>query len=242
MSDPGAAVTRQSAADAIATVAASDPEVRENVLTVEGLSREFRGRPVVQSFDLSLGAGDRVALHGPNGSGKTTILRCIMGTLCPTSGLISVRGHAAGTCEARALIGSVLPQDRAFYLRLTGEANLLFVARLRGYDGRAAVRLVRELEQELQLSETLSRRLDRCSTGMMQKLSFARALLGEPPLLLLDEPTRSLDDASLELLWAALERRPRAAVLIATHRRDDLARCGATIGLEAPSPEEQRGK
>jgi ABC-type multidrug transport system ATPase subunit len=66
---------------------------------------------------------------------------------------------------------------------------------------------------------------------MLQKLAVARALLAEPPLLLLDEPTRSLDDAAVEFLWSALDRRPRAAVLIATHRRDDLARCDRELDL-----------
>src|SRR5436190_706215 len=120
----------------------------ERVLVVEGLCREFGTRRVVDNLDLSLSAGERVALRGRN---------------------------------------------------------------------------------ELGLAEILSRRLDRCSTGMLQKLALARVLIGEPPLLLLDEPTRSLDDAATELLWAAIKRRPDAAVLIATHRPDDLARCDREI-------------
>jgi ABC-type multidrug transport system ATPase subunit len=204
---------------------------RERVLVVEGLCREFRERRVVENFDLSLSPGERVALRGPNGSGKTTILRCILGTLWPTSGCISVGGHAAGSLAARHLMGAVLPQDRAFYLRLTGRTNLLFFAKVRGLGRHEAAREVQQLDAELRLSETLSRRLDRCSTGMLQKLAIARALIAEPPLLLLDEPTRSLDDAAVELLWGALERRPQVAVLIATHRRDDLAHCGRKIDL-----------
>jgi ABC-type multidrug transport system ATPase subunit len=204
---------------------------QERVLVVEGLCRRFRERRVVENFDLSLVAGERVALRGPNGSGKTTILRCILGTLWPTSGRISVGGHAAGSLPARRLIGAVLPHDRAFYLRLTGRTNLLFFARVRGLGHREAARRVEELDAELRLAETLSRRLDRCSTGMLQKLAIARALIDGPPLLLLDEPTRSLDDAAVEFLWAALERRPHVAVLIATHRADDLARCERRIEL-----------
>jgi ABC-type multidrug transport system ATPase subunit len=203
----------------------------ERVLVVEGLCREFDTRRVVDNFNLSLSAGERVALRGRNGSGKTTILRCILGTLTPTRGRISVGGHAAGSLAARSLLGAVLPQDRAFYLRLTGRTNLLFFAKIRGLDRREAGRKVQELDAELRLAETLSRRLDRCSSGMLQKLAIARGLIAEPPLLLLDEPTRSLDDAAVELLWAALERRPELAVLIATHRRDDVARCNRAIQL-----------
>ena len=124
-----------------------------------------------------------------------------------------------------------MPQDRAFYLRLTGRTNLLFFGKIRGFDRQEADRKVQQLDAELGLGQTLGRRLDRCSTGMLQKLAFARALLAEPPLLVLDEPTRSLDDPAVQLLWAALDRRPETAVLIATHRRDDLAHCDREIVL-----------
>src|SRR5262245_4125173 len=111
---------------------------RDELLVVERLCREFHGRRVIEDFDLSLSWGDRVALRGANGSGKTTILRCVLGTLRPTSGRISVCGHNAGSLEARKLIGAVLPQDRAFYLRLTGQVNLMFVAKIRGLGKREA--------------------------------------------------------------------------------------------------------
>jgi len=201
------------------------------VLVVEGLGREYGKRRVIDNFDLSLSGGERVALCGRNGSGKTTILRCILGTLTPTSGRIFVGGYDAGSLAARRLIGALLPQDRAFYLRLTGLKNLLFFAKIRGLDRNEAARRVQELDAELELSEILSRRLDRCSTGMLQKLALARGLIGEPALLLLDEPTRSLDDAATEVLWSAIERRPETAVLIATHRPDDVARCDREIHL-----------
>jgi ABC-2 type transport system ATP-binding protein len=201
----------------------------ERVLVVEGLCRDFGARRVIDNFDLTLSAGERVALRGRNGSGKTSILRCILGTLTPTDGRISVGGNPAGSVGARSLIGALLPQERAFYLRLTGRTNLLFFAKIRGLDRHEADRRVRELDAELGLAEILSRRLDRCSSGMLQKLALARGLIGEPPLLLLDEPTRSLDDTATELLWAAIERRPDTALLIATHRPDDVARCDREI-------------
>lgn len=203
----------------------------ERLLVVEGLCREFGTRRVVDDFALSLSAGERVALLGGNGSGKTTILRCILGTLSPTGGRILIGGHAAGSLAARSLVGALLPHDRAFYLRLNGRTNLLFFAKVRGLDRHAASRRVQELDAELGLAEILGRRLDRCSTGMLQKLALARVLLGEPSLVLLDEPTRSLDDAAVEALWAAIERRPGVAVLMATHRRDDVARCDREIRL-----------
>src|SRR5436190_4781123 len=140
--EPGAARACDDASDA------------GRVLVVEGPGRTFGTRCVVDGFGLTLAAGERVALRGPNGSGKTTILRCILGTLTPTRGRISVGGHAAGSVDARALIGAILPHDRAFYLRLTGRTNLLFFAQLRGLGRQEAERRVEELDGELRMSET----------------------------------------------------------------------------------------
>jgi len=204
------------------------------VLAVEGLVRRFGARDVVHDFDLELQAGERAALCGPNGSGKTTILRCIAGTVSATSGRISVAGRPAGSRDARRLLGVSLSQERSFYLRLSGRDNLLFFAGVRGIARGEALRHVRGLEEELELAPIVGKRVDRCSTGMIQQLAFARALLGTPQLLLLDEPTRSLDSAATERLWRAIEARPGLAVLIATHREDDVGRCDRRIDLASP--------
>lgn len=202
------------------------------ILEVGGLCRRFGAHEVIRSLNLVARPGARVALCGPNGSGKTTALRCIAGTVEPTSGSIKIGGHSAGTREARGLLGASFSQERSFYVRLSGHDNLLFFARLRGGGERQVAREVRELEEELELEEIARERVDRCSTGMIQQLALARALLGRPPLLLLDEPTRSLDADALTRLWAALDRRRKqAALLIATHRAEDVARCGSRLDL-----------
>jgi ABC-2 type transport system ATP-binding protein len=203
------------------------------LLVIERLARSFGANTVLTRLDLSLAAGERTALLGPNGSGKTTILRCVAGTLAATSGRISIGGFPAGTLAARRQIGASLSQERSFYLRLSGHANLVFFARLR-YDGkRRAESRVHALEEELEISQITSKRVDRCSTGMVQQLAFARALLGDPALLLLDEPTRSLDKEAVSRLWAAIDRRPTVAVLMATHLEDDARRCGRRVDLPA---------
>jgi ABC-2 type transport system ATP-binding protein len=203
---------------------------RQAVLGVEGLKRRFGRIEAVRSLSLTLGAGERVALWGPNGSGKSTVLRCVAGTLTPTSGEIRIAGHPAGSTEARRFLGVSLSQERSFYLRLSGHDNLLFFARLR-YGRRVASRKVAAIERELEITEIASRRADTCSSGMLQQLGFARALLGDPALLLLDEPTRSLDEQARARLWKALDRRPEAAVVLATHRDEDVAHCGSRIDL-----------
>jgi ABC-2 type transport system ATP-binding protein len=201
------------------------------LLEVTALVRQFGGRTVLGPLDLDVGAGSRVAVVGPNGSGKSTLLRCVAGTLTPTSGRVAIDGYEAGTLAARARVGVSLSQERSFDLRLSGRANLLFFARLRAQRGRDAEQIVADLENELELHEIAAQRVANCSTGMTQQLSFARALLRDPPLLLLDEPTRSLDDEARARMWAALDRRPDQAVLIATHRDDDVERCRTTLAL-----------
>lgn len=200
------------------------------MLTVDGLTRSFRGGATVGPVSLTVEPGERVALRGPNGSGKSTIIRCIAGTLTPTQGEVRVGDERAGTLAARRLVGSSLGQERSFHLRLTGRENLLLFARLR-FSGREASRRVGGVVEELGLADIARRRVDRCSTGMVQRLAFARALLANPPLLVLDEPTRSLDFDAFELIWAAIERRDRAAILLATHDARDAARCERSVEL-----------
>jgi ABC-type multidrug transport system ATPase subunit len=199
------------------------------LLRINGLCRSFGSRTIVESLDLDLGCGERIALRGPNGSGKSTVLRCIAGTLAPSAGRVTIAGHEAGTREASLRIGVSLAQERSFYLRLSGRENLLFYARLRGQSRAAAARRVEELGEELELGDILTSRVDRCSTGMVQQLGFARAMIGEPELLLLDEPTRSLDRAAVARLWGAIDRRPDVSLVIASHSEPDLERCSSIV-------------
>jgi ABC-2 type transport system ATP-binding protein len=205
-------------------------------LTIEGLCHRFGARDVIRSLDLTVGPGERVALCGANGAGKTTVLRCVAGTLTPTSGSIRIGPYPAGTLEARNLIGVSLSQERSFYMRLSGRENLLFFARLRGFRPAAAANEVARLSEELQIDHFLGERVQRCSTGMIQQLAVARALIGDPRLMLLDEPTRSLDHDAVGRFWSAIDRRPDVGLLIATHREEDIERCDRRLTLSSPEP------
>ena len=202
------------------------------MVVADALTRSFGARRVVGPLSTRVERGERVALVGPNGSGKSSFLRCVVGALTPSSGTLTVGGQAAGTRAARALVGASLSQERSFYLRLTGLANLLVFAQLRAPADRARAD-VRAVVEELELGEIAARRVDACSTGMVQQLALGRALAGEPALLVLDEPTRSLDSAAIDRLWAAVERRPELTLLIATHRPEDVARCDRTLDFAA---------
>jgi ABC-type multidrug transport system ATPase subunit len=205
--------------------------VTEPALEVSGLVRRFGEREVLSGVDLVLAPGERLAVTGPNGSGKTTLLRCISGMLTATAGRVRVCGQPAGSLQARRRLGISLSQERSFYLRLSGRDNLRFFARLRYRSEPSAKRAVEELVEELEIGEIAAQRVDRCSTGMVQQLALARALLGAPSLLALDEPTRSLDEGAVERLWAAMDRRSDTALLIATHRSDDVTHCHDRLDL-----------
>ncbi len=137
-------------------------------------------------------------------------------------------GHDA----AKRGVGVSFSQERSFYLRLTGIQNLLTFARLRLPVAEARTAVARVIG-ELELETSPSRRVDRCSTGMVQQLAIARALLGDPLLLLLDEPTRSLDEDAMARLWRAVDARPDCALVIATHRPEDIERCEHRVALSA---------
>jgi ABC-type multidrug transport system ATPase subunit len=201
------------------------------ILQIDALQHRFGQHVVLTDFDLRASAGERIAILGPNGSGKTTLLRCIAGTVTATVGSIRVAGHQAGSIEAQHLTGASLSQERSFYLRLSGRENLLLFARLNGHSKRAAAERVDELADELELRELLAQRADRCSSGQLQQLAFARALVGDPALVLLDEPTRSLDVEARARLWAALARRPLVAAVIATHLDEDVGHVTSVVEL-----------
>lgn len=173
-----------------------------------------------------------MALRGPNGSGKTTILRCVAGSLTPTAGRVYIDGEPSGSLAARKAIGVSLSQERSFYSRLTGVQNLEFFGRLRGKPKSVVAREVRTIIEELEIQQITPLRVASCSSGMLQQLAIARALLGAPRLLLLDEPTRSLDERASARFWSAIDRRKEAGVLIATHKEEDLKSCQVVIDLE----------
>ena len=207
------------------------PGANHHVLEIQGLSRRFGEHEVVKELTVALEPGERLAFAGPNGSGKTTAIRCVAGTLAPSTGNVRVAGHRAGTIAARRQLGVSFSQERSFYLRLSGRTNLVFFAQLRSGSKKAAKRQVHAIEEELDIAHIAAERVDRCSSGMVQQLALARALLGEPSLLILDEPTRSLDKEARGRLWAAVDRRPQLSLVIASHLDEDLDRCGNRIGF-----------
>jgi ABC-type multidrug transport system ATPase subunit len=201
-------------------------------IEVRGLTRRFGARTVLDRINLTISARERAGIWGPNGSGKTTLLRCLAGTLTPSAGHAFVLGQPSGSRGARSALGVCLGQERAFYGRLSARENLLFAGRLRMPPG-AVPNAVAAICDEMALGPFIDKPVERCSSGMRARLALARALLGDPDVILLDEPARSLDDPASELVWAALARRPDLTVVVASPRQADLAWCTRVIDLTA---------
>jgi ABC-2 type transport system ATP-binding protein len=214
--------------------------MRVPAVRLDRVSKSFvlKGREAraLEGVSVSLAPGQLGAFIGPNGAGKTTALRIIATLIRPSSGHASVFGRdvVSERSVVRSLTGLSLGDGRSFYQRLTTRHNLAFFACLSGVRARAIANEVRGLAAELDLERFLSRPVRTLSRGVLARLSVARACLGAPPVLLLDEPFASVDARGRDLLWHALERRMRAgvAVLLATHDTDVAARCDVLIELD----------
>ncbi|WP_320064763.1 ABC transporter ATP-binding protein [Micromonospora sp. RTGN7] len=200
------------------------------MLRLTGVGRAFGRRPIFSGLDLEVPAGARLLLSGGNGSGKTTLLRCLAGTLALSAGRALVAGWPAGSRAARLLTGVALAPEQGLYGRLSGHDNLMLVARMR-LPAREAAGAVTRLEEEFDIADYARVPAYRCSAGMRARVSIARALLGDPPVVLLDEPGRSLDAGARELLWAALARRPETTCVLASHLAEDRERCHRTLAM-----------
>jgi ABC-2 type transport system ATP-binding protein len=173
------------------------------------------------TFDVD--TGEIFGLIGRNGAGKTTLTKIVATLVQPTTGTVSVRGSDSVVQDenVRRQIGLATAEERSFYWRLTGEQNLMFFARLHGLSDRTAKQRIRELFAQLELEEVSRRRFGEMSTGNKQRLAVARALLSSPPVLLLDEPTRSLDPLAAarmrELISSLARQDPPVTILLTSH-------------------------
>ena len=195
--------------------------------------RRGRAVPALAGLTLAVEAGEVAALVGPNGAGKTTALRILATLVTPSTGGGRVLGRDI-VSERRAVrraVGVSLGSGRSFYWRLSVLHNLTFFAVLRGVRRSRASHEARRLAAELDIERFLEAPVRQLSRGALARLAVARACLGEPPVLVLDEPFASVDRAGTGLIWNALMRRAGEgrAVVMATHDASVAARCGQVV-------------
>lgn len=160
-------------------------------LMIDRVSKQYGSKIAVDRISLRLHEGV-YGLLGANGAGKTTLMRLLCGILKPTGGSISMDGVDVTAEEYRALLG-YLPQDFGYYPDFTGMKFLLYMAALKGLDKGSARKKAAELLKLVGLSEVCKKKIKTYSGGMKQRLGIAQALLGDPKLIILDEPTAGLD-------------------------------------------------
>jgi ABC-2 type transport system ATP-binding protein len=191
----------------------------------ELLTHPFRKAEQIHALrgvDLHVRSGEIFGLLGPNGAGKTTLLKIFSCLVLPDSGR-AVLGGEDTVHEARVKpqLGLVHSDERSFYWRLSGRENLRFFARLYDVPGREIGSRIDYLLEQVDMVDAADRRFADYSSGMKQRLAISRALLHDPPILLMDEPTRSLDPASSlalrEFIRERLHERDGKTIILATH-------------------------
>jgi ABC-2 type transport system ATP-binding protein len=207
---------------------------RRVALRLEGVTHRFLARRRAQigetfaldAVSLTVGSGRVFGVLGPNGSGKTTLLRIICTLLHPSAGRVEVLGDdpTISPGAVRRRLGAALGGERALYWRLTGRENLLYAGALYDLPPGVASTRAGELLRLVDLDDRADDLVERYSSGMRQRLALARALVLDPPLLVLDEPTAGLDPQAAAAIRRLLQRLREArtrTIVMATHNLAD---------------------
>jgi ABC-2 type transport system ATP-binding protein len=190
-------------------------------IRTDGLTKAYGDLIAVDNLNLAIRTGEVFGLLGPNGAGKTTTILMLLGLSEPTRGRAEVAGFdpTRQPLEVKRRVG-YLPDDVGFYAELTGRQNLRYTAALNGIERRAANDRIGLLLEQVGLADAADRRVEQYSRGMRQRLGLADALVKDPSILMLDEPTASIDPAGVTEVLAliqALARDNRVTVLLSSH-------------------------
>ena len=233
------------APEAIATTAALHPA--QVVLSVAGLHKSFKGQAAVAGLDFSVRRGECFGLLGPNGAGKSTTLKLVLGLIRPDAGRIRLLDLPVPEQArvARARVG-VVPQSDALDPDFTAAENLQVFGRYFGLSSREAASRVGGLLEFAGLASKADARIQDLSGGMKRRLTIARALINDPDILFLDEPTTGLDPQARHLIWERLKQllSRGKTIVLTTHFMDEAERLcnrvmvidhGATIAEDSPA-------
>ena len=209
---------------------------RVRLIEFDRLSKSYGDLVAVRELSLAVRGGEVYALLGANGAGKTTALRCLATLLRPTSGAARIDGHDSATAplEVRRRLG-FLAASMGLYQRLTARELLRYFARLNGIADDVAARRVEEMVGAFGLEAFADRLCGKLSTGQRQRVSIARAVVHDPPALVLDEPTLGLDVLSSDAIFRFIaDARARGrAVIFSTHQMSEVELLADRVGVIA---------
>ena len=190
-----------------------------NAIEIQGLTKRYKDVTAVDNLTLSVAEGELFSLLGVNGAGKTTTVKMLSCLTEPTEGDALLLGHSIrrDTAAVKALI-AVSPQETAVAPGLTARENLALMGGVHGFSGARQEAKIRELTSLLGLESILSRRAGKLSGGWQRRLSIAMALISDPRILFLDEPTLGLDVLARSDLWEVIRAlKGRVTVILTTH-------------------------
>jgi len=219
----------------IAPEPAGYPPILEPAVRVRGLIKEYKdGTRANRGIDLDVPRGAIVTILGPNGAGKTTFLRQLTTELRPSAGTIRILGVDAirEPRRAKQQMG-ITPQEAGLFESLTVRQHLELFGRLKGLRKPDAVTASADLLEQLGLAAEAERRVGALSGGQRRRILIGLALLGRPPLLVLDEPTTGLDPVSRRAVWGVLRRvvQNGASVILSTHYMEEAERLSDRVGI-----------
>lgn len=201
------------------------------MLEINNLYKSYGQRPVLQNLTLSIAAGEVYALLGPNGAGKTTTINILCNLLRADDGTVLIDGQPASD-QTKRLIG-IAPQENLLYKQLSCAENLQFFGRIYGLRGPVLQQRVRDCLAGVNLSDRANSPVETLSGGMQRRMNIAIALVHQPKLVILDEPTTGLDIEARYEIWQLISqlRRQGITILLTTHLLDEAERLANRIGI-----------
>lgn len=198
----------------------------EYAVSIKAVSKQFGKHVVLHDIDLDINEGEIFGLLGPSGAGKTTLVKELAGLDIPTNGVNTVLGEEMPKLETINRIGYMAQSD-ALYEDLSAKENLLFFSRLYGLKGKKQQMRIQEVMGLVDLTDHLNKLVKDYSGGMKRRLSLAIALLHEPELLILDEPTVGIDPVLRKKIWDAFYQlnKQGTTILVTTHVMDEAEKC-----------------
>jgi ABC-2 type transport system ATP-binding protein len=194
------------------------------MIEIEGLTKRFGPVTAVSDLSLSVGKGEVLGFLGPNGAGKSTTMKMITGYLAPMAGRISICGHDVETDQiaAQSMLG-YLPEGAPAYGDMTARQFLHFIAGVRGFRGDGARAAVAKVVAKTELTPVLDRPIETLSKGFKRRVGLAQAILHDPPVLIMDEPTDGLDPNQKHSVRALLKAMaPHKAIIVSTHLLEEV--------------------